>query len=135
MICNKLNSEKSGFSKTHTPILPNITAKILKIPICILNIITENIKINIGDEKFGMEKLIISKSIRSFYKNPQQIAHKVLSDRMGERDPGNKPGPGDRIPYVYIFFWASGKLLYKRLNSRRRSRPPSAADSLCCFEF
>ena len=33
---------------------------------------------------------------------PQQIAHKVLSDRMGIRDPGNKPGPGDRIPYVYI---------------------------------
>ena len=57
---------------------------------------------NIVDEKFGMEKLIISKSLRSFYKNPQQIAHKVLSDRMGERDPGNKPGPGDRIPYVYI---------------------------------
>jgi pyruvate/2-oxoacid:ferredoxin oxidoreductase beta subunit len=21
---------------------------------------------------------------------------------MGQRDPGNKPGPGDRIPYVYI---------------------------------
>ena len=47
-------------------------------------------------------KLIISKSLRSFYKNPQQIAHKVLADRMGIRDPGNKPGPGDRIPYVYI---------------------------------
>ena len=57
---------------------------------------------NIVDEKFGMDKLIISKSLRSFYKNPQQIAHKVLADRMGERDPGNKPGPGDRIPYVYI---------------------------------
>lgn len=57
---------------------------------------------NIVDEQFGMDKLIISKSLRSFYKNPQQIAHKVLADRMGERDPGNKPGPGDRIPYVYI---------------------------------
>jgi DNA polymerase elongation subunit (family B) len=57
---------------------------------------------NIVDEKIGMDKLIISKSLRSFYKNPQQIAHKVLADRMGIRDPGNKPGPGDRIPYVYI---------------------------------
>ena len=57
---------------------------------------------NIVDEKIGMDKLIISKSLRSFYKNPQQIAHKVLADRMGVRDPGNKPGPGDRIPYVYI---------------------------------
>ena len=57
---------------------------------------------NIVDEQIGMDKLIISKSLRSFYKNPQQIAHKVLADRMGIRDPGNKPGPGDRIPYVYI---------------------------------
>jgi DNA polymerase elongation subunit (family B) len=57
---------------------------------------------DIVHEKISMDKLIISKSLRSFYKNPQQIAHKVLADRMGVRDPGNKPGPGDRIPYVYI---------------------------------
>lgn len=57
---------------------------------------------DIVHERIGMDKLIISKSLRSFYKNPQQIAHKVLADRMGVRDPGNKPGPGDRIPYVYI---------------------------------
>ena len=57
---------------------------------------------NIIDEKYPLEKLIISKSLRSNYKNPAQIAHKVLADRMGERDPGNKPGNGDRIPYVYI---------------------------------
>jgi hypothetical protein len=46
--------------------------------------------------------LIITKSLRSDYKNPLAIAHKVLADRMTARDPGNKPGPGDRIPYVYI---------------------------------
>ena len=34
--------------------------------------------------------------------NPTQIAHKVLATRMGERDPGNKPAPSDRIPYCYI---------------------------------
>ena len=49
-----------------------------------------------------MDKLIITKSLRSNYKNPMQIAHKVLADRMGKRDVGNKPGPGDRIPFVYI---------------------------------
>jgi DNA polymerase elongation subunit (family B) len=54
------------------------------------------------DEKFPTSKLIITKSLRSFYKNPQSIAHKVLADRMGLRDPGNKPGPGDRIPFMYI---------------------------------
>ena len=46
--------------------------------------------------------LIISKSIRSMYANPTQIAHKVLADRMGDRDPGNKPKSNDRIPYCYI---------------------------------
>ena len=49
-----------------------------------------------------MSKLIITKSLRSYYKNPRQIAHKVLANRMGARDPGNKPGAGDRIPFVYI---------------------------------
>jgi len=40
--------------------------------------------------------------LRSAYKNPQQIAHKVLADRITARDPGNKPSSGDRIPFVYI---------------------------------
>ena len=52
--------------------------------------------------EYPMEKLIVTKSLRSNYKNPQQIGHKVLADRMGERDPGNKPKSGDRIPYVFI---------------------------------
>ena len=54
------------------------------------------------EEKTPIEKLIISKSLRSFYKNPKQIAHNVLAERIGIRDPGNKPSAGDRIPYVFI---------------------------------
>lgn len=61
-------------------------------------------------EQCPMSKLIISKSLRSDYKNPSQIAHKVLADRIAERDPGNKPNPGDRIPYVYIVANDSAKL-------------------------
>ena len=57
---------------------------------------------NIVNEKYPMDKLIITKSLRSGYKNPQQIAHKVLADRITARDPGNKPNAGDRIPFVYI---------------------------------
>ena len=57
---------------------------------------------NLVDERVPMDKLIITKSLRSGYKNPAQIAHKVLADRMGKRDPGNKPSVGDRIPFVYI---------------------------------
>lgn len=54
------------------------------------------------DGKVPIEKLIITKSLNGFYKNPQQIAHKVLADRITARDPGNKPSSGDRIPFVYI---------------------------------
>jgi len=57
---------------------------------------------NLVSEKIPLEKLIITKSLNSNYKNPQQIAHKVLADRMGQRDSGNKPSVGDRIPFVYV---------------------------------
>ncbi len=54
------------------------------------------------DENIPHDKLIITKSLRGGYKNPNQIAHKVLADRIGKRDPGNKPKPGDRIPFIYV---------------------------------
>jgi DNA polymerase elongation subunit (family B) len=56
----------------------------------------------IVDGKIIMNKLIITKSLKSDYKNPEQIAHKVLADRIGKRDPGSKPSVGDRVAYVYI---------------------------------
>jgi DNA polymerase elongation subunit (family B) len=49
-----------------------------------------------------LEKFIITKQLRDDYKNPGQIAHRVLADRMTARDPGNKPQVGDRIAYVYV---------------------------------
>ena len=52
--------------------------------------------------KYPLDYLVISKSLRSHYDNPDQIVHKVLADRMAERDPGNKPQANDRIPYAYI---------------------------------
>ena len=56
----------------------------------------------IVDGKCGMDKLIITKSLRSGYKNPAQIAHKVLADRIGKRDAGNKPNVGDRMPELMV---------------------------------
>jgi hypothetical protein len=52
--------------------------------------------------EFPLDYLIISKSLKSHYKTPDQIVHKVLADRMAERDPGSAPQPNDRIPYVYV---------------------------------
>lgn len=52
--------------------------------------------------KMSMNQLTISKSLRAEYKTPTPPAHKILAMRMAERDPGNAPASGDRIPFVYI---------------------------------
>ena len=52
--------------------------------------------------KVSMDKLAITKALRSDYKNPEQIGHNVLAERIGKRDPGNKPKSGDRIKFVFI---------------------------------
>lgn len=55
----------------------------------------------IVDGKIDKSMFIITKSLSGYYKNPEGIAHKVLADRMAERNPGNKPKPNDRIPFMY----------------------------------
>jgi len=40
--------------------------------------------------------------LRADYANPSRIAHKVLADRIAERDPGNKPSTSERMSFVYI---------------------------------
>ena len=52
--------------------------------------------------EYELNMFIISKTLRDYYKDPESIAHKVLADRMTERDPGNKPASNERIPYAYI---------------------------------
>lgn len=56
-----------------------------------------------------MEKLTITKALRSDYKNPQQIGHWVLAERMGQRDAGTKPKPGDRMRFVFVQGPTNGK--------------------------
>jgi DNA polymerase elongation subunit (family B) len=55
----------------------------------------------ITDGNIDKSMFVITKSLSGYYKNPEGIAHKVLADRMAERNPGNKPKPNDRIPYMY----------------------------------
>ena len=59
---------------------------------------------NLLQGQIHIDELVITKSLKSSdsYSNPTQIAHRVLADRMGERDPGNKPQANDRVPYCYI---------------------------------
>lgn len=54
------------------------------------------------DGKFDMSMFVISKTLSAYYADPDSIAHKVLAERMGERDPGTKPQSNDRIPFVFI---------------------------------
>ena len=49
--------------------------------------------------KYSLDKFIVTKALRDTYANPERIAHKILADRMGERDPGNKPQTNDKKIY------------------------------------
>ena len=107
---NKCSQKSMGIvlkRRDNAPIVKDIYGGIIDILMKEQNIdmaveFLKNCLRNMIDEKYPIEKLIISKSLRSNYKNPRQIAHKVLADRMGKRDPGNKPSSGDRIPYAFI---------------------------------
>jgi DNA polymerase elongation subunit (family B) len=56
--------------------------------------------VDLVEGKYGLQPLIISKSLRADYASAP--AHKKLAERMAERDPGNAPASGDRIPYIYV---------------------------------
>ena len=54
------------------------------------------------DNKVSFNQLVLTKSLRSEYKTPTPPAHKVLANRIAERDPGNAPASGDRMSFVYF---------------------------------
>jgi DNA polymerase delta subunit 1 len=64
--------------------------------------LVKEMMVKVMKNEYPLEKYILSKQLRDDYKNPGQIAHRVLADRMEERDAGNKPQVGDRLSYVYV---------------------------------
>jgi DNA polymerase delta subunit 1 len=58
--------------------------------------------IKVLKNEIPLEKFIITKQLRDDYVNPEQIAHRVLADRMTLRDPGNIPQVGERIAFIYV---------------------------------
>jgi DNA polymerase elongation subunit (family B) len=52
------------------------------------------------DGQVPMDKLVMTRSLKSNY--AQAPGHKVLADRIGERQPGSQPKSGDRISYIFI---------------------------------
>lgn len=71
---------------------------------------TERVLCDILKNKYPIDKFVITKTLKSDYVNRTRIAHAVLADRMGIRDPGNKPLSNDRIPFVYIVTDTKSKL-------------------------
>lgn len=51
--------------------------------------------------RMKLSQLTITKSLRAEYKTTPP-AHKILANRIAERDPGNAPASGERIGYVYV---------------------------------
>jgi DNA polymerase elongation subunit (family B) len=66
--------------------------------------------VKILENKVPLEKFILSKSLRDDYAAMEKNyagkatlpAHRVLADRMEERDPGTAPKVGDRVQFVYV---------------------------------
>jgi DNA polymerase delta subunit 1 len=52
--------------------------------------------------RVALEELVVTKALRTGYANPDTIPHYVLAQRIGARDPGNKPQSNDRVSYVYV---------------------------------
>lgn len=93
--------------RDNAPIVKTIYGGIIDIILNEKNIVAsiEFLKRSLTDlvnGKYPLEELVITKSLRANYKNPLSIAHKVLADRMAERDPGDKPQVNDRIPFAYV---------------------------------
>jgi len=59
---------------------------------------------NMFEGKYNIKYFLTSKTLKmkSSYKNWERIAHVVLADRIGKREPGNEPQSGDRIEYAAI---------------------------------
>jgi DNA polymerase elongation subunit (family B) len=62
----------------------------------------QDMLVKVLKNEMPLDKFIVSKQLRDDYKNPDQIAHAVLAERMAARDPGSAPQVGDRLAYVYV---------------------------------
>jgi DNA polymerase elongation subunit (family B) len=62
----------------------------------------QDMLVQVMKNDFPLDKFVITKQLRDDYKNPAQIAHRVLADRMTDRDAGSAPQVGDRIPFIYV---------------------------------
>lgn len=53
------------------------------------------------NNEIDFDELVISKTLKSGYKT-QNIPHKILAEKMFERDPGSAPKMNERVPYIFV---------------------------------
>jgi DNA polymerase delta subunit 1 len=70
--------------------------------ICKAQHYVQDMLVKVIKNEMPLEKYIVTKQLRDDYKNPDQIAHAVLADRMKARDEGSAPQVGDRLAYIYV---------------------------------
>ena len=73
-------------------------------------------------ENVPWEKFIVSKALRTGYKNPDALPHVVVSEKRKQR--GNPPASGERVPYVFVIDQLKSDLL----QSQRAEDPEYAKE-------
>ena len=68
------------------------------------------------------DKFIVSKALRTGYKNPDALPHVVVAEKRKQR--GNPPANGERVPYVFIIDQLKSDLL----QSQRAEDPEYAKE-------
>lgn len=58
--------------------------------------------VDLAEGRVSMNQLTMTKSLRAEYKAATPPAHKMLAERMAQRDPGNAPASGDRVSFLYV---------------------------------
>ena len=72
--------------------------------------------------EYPWEKFIVSKSLRTGYKNPDALPHVVVAEKRRQR--GNPPSSGERVPYVFVIDQLKSDLL----QSQRAEDPDYARE-------
>lgn len=57
---------------------------------------------NLLSGKVDIDMLMLSKTLKRNYSDPRKMMHKVLAERMGERDLGSKPQVNERVQFMFI---------------------------------
>ena len=98
-------AKKRGYA----PIVKEIYSSVVKILLDTQDvekavIFFQNSLKDIFDGNIDSKKFIITKNLKPHkcYANPERVAHRVLADRVAERDPGNAFQSNQRVPFVFI---------------------------------